>query len=90
MLVSDADILNDVLNADAGDLPPPAATALLNFRFSDKAVARMNELAAKNREGSITPDERDLMDRYVRIGNFLNLVHVKARASLKAGPSLNG
>ena len=42
----------------------------------------MNELAEKNRNGAITPSERALLERYVRVGNFLNLIHAKARCAL--------
>jgi hypothetical protein len=82
MLVSDTDILNDVVNAADQELSPVEANALLKFRFSDRAVARMNELAEKYRAGAITDDERDLMNRFMRIGNFLNLLHAKAKAKL--------
>jgi hypothetical protein len=82
MLVSDADILNDVVNTADQDISMVEANALLKFRFSDRAVARMNELAQKNRDGTITDEERGLMSRFLRISNFLNLVHAKAKAKL--------
>ena len=41
----------------------------------------MNELAEKNREGTIEPSERVLLERYLRVGNFLNLIHAKARCA---------
>ena len=82
MLVSDTDILNDVVNAADQELSAVEANALLKFRFSDRAVARMNELAEKNRAGTITDEERELMSRFMRIGNFLNLLHAKAKSRL--------
>ena len=42
----------------------------------------MNELAEKNREGTIAPSERAVFKRYVRVGNFLNVIHAKARCVL--------
>jgi hypothetical protein len=38
----------------------------------------MNELAEKNRQNAIAPSERALLERYLRVGNFLNLIHAKA------------
>jgi len=42
----------------------------------------MNELAEKNRQGTNAPSERALLERYLRVGNFLNLIHAKARCAL--------
>ena len=32
--------------------------------------------------GPIAPSERALLERYLRVGNFLNLIHAKARCAL--------
>jgi hypothetical protein len=46
---------------------PETAQALLRFRFNASAAARINELAEKNRKGTIEPAERALMERYQRV-----------------------
>jgi hypothetical protein len=81
-LETESEILEQVIRSDTVGLSPEAARALLGFRFNPAAVARMNELAEKNREGTIAPSERALLERYVRVGNFLNLIHAKARCAL--------
>ena len=81
-LETESEILEQVIQSDTAGLSPEAAQALLRFRFNTAAVARMNELAEKNREGTIAPAERALLERYVRVGNFLNLIHAKARCAL--------
>ena len=81
-LETESKILEQVIQSDTVGLSPEAAQALLGFRFNTAAVARMNELAEKNREGTIAPSERALLERYVRVGNFLNLIHTKARCAL--------
>jgi hypothetical protein len=81
-LETESEILEQVIQSDTAGLSPEAARALLGFRFNPAAVARMNELAEKNREGTIAPSERALLERYVRVGNFLNLIHAKARCAL--------
>ena len=78
---TESEILEQVIESDSG-MPAEAAQALLRFQFNAVAVARINELAEKNRQGIIAPSERALLERYLRVGNFLNLVHAKARCAL--------
>ena len=79
---TESEILEQVIQSDTAGLSPEAARALLRFRFNSAAVARMNELAEKNRAGTIEPSERAILERYVRVGNFLNLIQAKARCAL--------
>lgn len=81
-LDTESEILEQVIEPDTGGMSPLTAQALLQFRFNTVAIARMNELAEKNRKGAIAPAEHDLMERYLRVGNFLNLVHAKAHCAL--------
>ncbi len=81
-LDTESEILEQVIDPGTAGMSPEAAQALLGFRFNATAVARMNELADKNRKGIIAPAERALLERYLRVGNFLNLIHAKARCAL--------
>jgi hypothetical protein len=81
-LDTESEILEQVIEPGSAAMSPEAAQALLQFRFNSTAVARMNELADKNRKGTIAPDERALLECYLRVGNFLNLIHAKARCAL--------
>jgi hypothetical protein len=78
----EADILAQVVEPDRPDLPPDTAKAILSLRFNRAAVRRMNKLADKNRRGALRDAERAELERYVRVGDFLNLLHAKARVSL--------
>jgi hypothetical protein len=80
-LDTECEILEQVIEPDSAGLSPEAARALLRFQFNSAAVARMNELAVKNRQGTIAASERVLLGRYLRVGNFLNLVHAKAHCA---------
>lgn len=82
--LTDSDILAEVIAADVGDLSPDVARSLLRWRFTDRAVARMSELADRNNQGTITPPERDDLEKYLRVGSLLNIVQAKARLSLKS------
>jgi len=86
-LDTESEILEQVIESDTAGMLPEAAQALLRFRFNTAAVARMNELVEKNRHGTIAPSERALLERYLRVGNFLNLIHAKARCALAAPAS---
>jgi hypothetical protein len=80
--ISEADILTDVVAPTQPTLPPAAARAILDLRFNTAANNRLNELAEKNRLGTLTDAERGDLDKYLRVGNFLNLMQAKARVSL--------
>jgi hypothetical protein len=87
MMDSESEILEQVIEPDNAGMSRAAAEALLQFRFNSAALARINELAEKNRQGQMEPSERALLDRYVRVGNFLNLIHAKAHCALAESTS---
>lgn len=64
-------------------LSPEAARYLLNLRFPQSDLDRMQELAEKAREGTLTLEEHIEMDNYERVGHVLSLMKSKARQSLK-------
>lgn len=55
----------------------------LSFQLPAEDRDTVNALAAKAREGSLTPDERSTLDEYERITALLELMQSKARLSLK-------
>ena len=81
---TDLEIWSDVLGPADAELPAAAARSLLGFRFGARSIAELDALAAKNRAGAMSDAERVLLDRYLRVGNFLNLVHARAHAALAA------
>ena len=62
--------------------PAESARSILELRFGQPAIDRLNELAEKNRQGTLSEIERNELDNYLRVGNFLNLMQAKARNSL--------
>ena len=85
--ITEVDILADVIAPDRGDLPPEVARSVLLWKFTDRAVTRMNELADRNNKGAISQQERGELDMYLRVGSFINLLQAKARLSLKESES---
>jgi hypothetical protein len=82
-MISEADILKDVIGSDQGDLSPEVAEAILRWRFADRAVERMTDLADRNNKGLLSEVEEDELERYLRVGGLVNLLQAKARLSLK-------
>ena len=83
--VTEADILRQVVAPDQGSLSPESARAILDLRFSQAARDRMMELADKSNRGTLSAAEQQEMEKYARVGNFLDLLQAKARLSLKNG-----
>lgn len=78
----DAEILEKLVAPAAATFTPTAARALLKLSFSDEQQSEIRELLDRNNEGTLTDGERDQLEAYVRVGNFLSLVKSKARHSL--------
>ena len=78
-----AGILSRLIRPEADDLTPEAAEGFLRIRFEQRDLDRMHELAVKNQEGTLGPQERDEMESYRHVGYLLDLIHSKARRALK-------
>lgn len=44
----------------------------------------MNQLAGKNRQGRIRPEEEEELNNFLRVGQLLGILQSKARQSLKS------
>jgi hypothetical protein len=76
-------IMSGVVGPNNPDLPPEAARALLTLRFDEAALQRMNALAEKNRQATLSDKEQAEMQGFLRVGHLLNLLQAKAHLSLK-------
>ena len=80
---SEMTILRRIVDADRPILSPEAARAILGLDFAPRDRARMNRLAAKNREGKLTSAEDEELENFIRVGQTLGILKSKARRSLK-------
>jgi hypothetical protein len=87
---SEVAILSRVVEPDKPTLSPEAARALLALDFSPADKARMRELSAKAREGTLTPAEQAATNSYERVGHLINILQSKARRSLKGRQGKDG
>jgi hypothetical protein len=80
---SEVTILSRLLLNGRGGLTAEFARHLLGLGFSDEDKARMHELASKNQEGTLSPEELQELDGYVKAGDLLAILQSKARKLLK-------
>jgi hypothetical protein len=78
-----AAILNRLIQPDADDLSPEAASSILRIDFPEVDHARMSELSALAQEGRLSEDDRDELDEYLRVADMLAVLQSKARRSLQ-------
>jgi hypothetical protein len=79
---TEAEIWLRILHPD-DDMPPQVARAILGLSFPNDSVTRMQELSAKARAGTLTPDEDAEMDNFERVGSLLSTLKSKARQVLR-------
>jgi hypothetical protein len=79
-------ILARVLANGDGPIPRELAHYIANLDFSDRDKARMNDLAARNQDGTLSSPEKDELFGYARAGTILAILQSKARRSLKSEP----
>jgi len=60
------------------------AEYLLSIDFEPGDIERMNLLAERSREGTLTADETSELDSYLHVGSLLSTMQSKARRQLKA------
>lgn len=80
--LTEADILTEVVEPNRRTLSPQLAEELLSLHFNDQATDRIRELLQKNTTGTITPAEKSTLEKYLRVGEFLDLMQAKARLTL--------
>ena len=78
-LASEGAIWSRVLRPSSKQLSLEAARSLLRLDFEPENKERMRELAAKSRDGSLSPAEKEEIRNYERVGNLLALLKSKAR-----------
>jgi hypothetical protein len=80
--ISEAEILARVVAATDKPLSADAAQSLLEIRFDGKTKRQIQGLLRKNNRGTINVDERIVLDRYVRVGQLIDVLHARAHLAL--------
>lgn len=79
-----AEILARAVEPQTGDWSREAADAIGRVKLSEFDTQRVNDLAAKAREGTLSADERSELDEYERVASLIELLQSKARRSVKS------
>ena len=80
---NDAAILARLIHPEQDNLPATTAKAFLDIRFGSDDIAHIEDLLARNQDDALTASERAHLESYLRVCSFLDLMHAKARRSLK-------
>ncbi len=79
---SEAAILSRVIEGSRLTLSPEAGRALRDLGFTEEDRKKMHDLAVKNQQGRLSPEEERELDSYVRVGHLLDLLSAKVAKSL--------
>ena len=67
-------------------MTPAAAESVVQWKFTDQAVDKMNELAERARHGTLTAEEQATVEMFERLNNVLGMLKSRARQLLKVSP----
>ena len=79
----DVAILARIIQPERGDLSLAAARSMLKFDFVKSDHERMHALLQESHAGMLTNAEQAEIDDYERVGHLLDMIHAKARNTLK-------
>ena len=79
--------LDELLEPLGACLTAEVAERLANLRASESAQARMEELARKSEDDTLSDSEREEYDALVSAGTFIAILQSKARRLLKDPPA---
>ena len=72
-------VLAHLLEPLAKCLTPEVAQALIELRADSALQERVDWLASKNTEDTLTPEERSEYESYVHAAHFISILQAKAR-----------
>ena len=76
-------ILTRLMRPEQDNLPTEAAEALLRMHLDRFDLERLHELVTKNQDDALSAAEYGELESYLRISSFVDLMHAKARRSLR-------
>jgi hypothetical protein len=80
-------VLDELFDPVSRCLTPEVARRIAELRASPEVQEKMDELAEKSTEGTLTPAERLEYETRVRVINFIGVLQAKARAVITTDAS---
>lgn len=81
---SDTAVLDQVFDPITRCLTPDVALRVAALRAPSPVQERIDDLADKCSDGSLSPNERDEYEAWIRAINFLGILQAKARKMMAA------
>lgn len=81
---SNSTVLDELIEPVARCFTPEVARRIVSLRASADLQSRLDELADKCVEGTLTAEEHERYESYVRGMNFIGVLQTSARAQLAA------
>ena len=81
--MSAANLLERMVDPIGRVLTPEAAKAILEVRADNETQTRIDELADKCNEGTLSAEEQAEYQEFVSVFNLLTLLQVRARSILR-------
>ncbi|MBI3463675.1 MAG: hypothetical protein HY000_11550 [Planctomycetes bacterium] len=76
------EVLEELFDPVGECLTPEVASKLVALRAPPRVQARIDELAEKCNDGTLTPEEHLVYESYLRAINFIGVLQAKARRVL--------
>jgi hypothetical protein len=83
---SEVSILARILGNEEGNLSEEMARHILSVGFSDRDKARMHDLAVRNQQDALSPEERGELLAFGKAGDLLAILKSRARRTLGIKP----
>lgn len=77
------EIFSRVVQPERGSFSPELARFVLNLDFRGEDHTRYEELSGKARDGTLTTQEGNELDEYLRVDSLLAILRLKAERSLQ-------
>lgn len=74
----ESEILTRALDRVGASAWQPLTQLVVDLKLADEDLDRADELLEKNRSDGLTDGEREELDRYLRVGMFLDLIRARA------------
>ena len=81
--ITPTEILDEIIQPIEPSFGPDFAQMVLRLHLSDVAKERTRELLRRNNAGTLELVEKTALENYLLVGQFLDLLQAKARASLQ-------
>ena len=82
--ITPTEILDEIIQPIEPSFGPDFAQMVLRLHLSDVAQERIREFLRRNNAGTLEPVEKTALENYLLVGQFLDILQAKARASLQS------